>query len=266
MNLCQVSERNGGAEIGNIPIFQRDDSCSLIDVTFASQRIAKEVLSWSVLNSETLSDHNHILIELKNGVPCLTNRVKQKVLYDKRKLLNALVTPTYDPADSELHAEQVTNLLKKVYRTSCLRRGTAENVSLPFWWALEIEAKRNECIAARRKLSRLRRRRSNTVMDHTTLKEAYQSKRKELKKLIRASRKQHWQQLRESLENDIWGDGYRIVSKTLIGNTPFEIPTEKKLEIINDFFPKCCDMVMRCPNAEVYPFTTEELNIAAAKL
>lgn len=37
--------------------------------------------------------------------------------------------------------------------------------------------------------------------------------KKELRKLIRISTKEHWTKLCNDLNNDVWGDGYKIVLK-----------------------------------------------------
>ncbi|XP_060516982.1 uncharacterized protein LOC132696260 [Cylas formicarius] len=46
---------------GNVPTFIRGSSESYIDITFSTQKIARQVINWKVLEKENLSLHQHIL-------------------------------------------------------------------------------------------------------------------------------------------------------------------------------------------------------------
>lgn len=51
--------------VGNKPTFQREDSSSIIDITFATERAVRLVTGWEVMEEETLSLHNYIRYEAK---------------------------------------------------------------------------------------------------------------------------------------------------------------------------------------------------------
>nr|CAI5854663.1 unnamed protein product [Callosobruchus analis] len=219
MNLVVLNE-------GDTPTFQRYNNSSFIDVTFASQKVAKDVNSWSVLDSESLSDHRHILIDLGGKVPQARKRSKYKKLLDKEKLLNILGAAEDSLTNTEIEAEQLTYQLKEAYRASTITRGSMHNADVPYWWNIEIEIKRSECIRTRRILTRLRRRAGTTSVEYHITTEAYKTGRQALRRLIRLSKKEHWRKLCIDVDNDIWGDGYRIVSKSLTNNTPWKIPKD----------------------------------------
>jgi hypothetical protein len=45
-------------------------------------------------------------------------------------------------------------------------------------------------------------------------------------------------ELCEDLDRDIWGDGYKIVTKRIGGLKPYELTLDKKWEIARDLFPE----------------------------
>nr|CAI5847758.1 unnamed protein product [Callosobruchus analis] len=49
---------------GLLPTFSRRTSQSFIDVTFATQELAKNISKWEVLDEESLSDHRYIYFEV----------------------------------------------------------------------------------------------------------------------------------------------------------------------------------------------------------
>lgn len=57
--------------------------------------------------------------------------------------------------------------------------------------------------------------------------EVYKSSKKELQKLIRLSKKKHWEALPKDLKSDVWGDGYKI-AKSLRNPNPFDLTDQQK--------------------------------------
>lgn len=73
----------------------------------------------------------------------------------------------------------------------------------------------------------------------TRLKQLYKASKKELKRAISSSKKEQWRLLCSELENDVWGDGYRIAVKHLGAEKhPYSLTTEQKSSIIKDLFPQ----------------------------
>ncbi|KAK9729789.1 hypothetical protein QE152_g15719 [Popillia japonica] len=59
-------------------------------------------------------------------------------------------------------------------------------------------------------------------------KENYKERKKELRKLIVISKREHWHKLCNELNNDVWGEGYRIVVKGVKHLVPYDIPLSSK--------------------------------------
>lgn len=96
----------------------------------------------------------------------------------------------------------------------------------------------------------------------------YKLARKELKQLISKAKRAHWTDLKADLENDIWGDGFKIVTRRLGSMPPlYNPPIEQKLKIINELFPKGNDNFIRSDKVQDAPsFTEEELAESVKKV
>ena len=81
---------------------------------------------------------------------------------------------------------------------------------------------------------------SKTEEEKQNAKEEYSARKKELRKLIRQSKKECWNNLCEELNKDIWGQGYKIAIKGLRNLAPYEITDKQKKDIVKQLFP--------CPN------------------
>ncbi|VEN53853.1 unnamed protein product, partial [Callosobruchus maculatus] len=66
---------------GDAPTFVRGEYQSHIDITIATQSTASEVIDWKVLNTETLSDHRHILIETTWKTRCKPKYGQKSIIY-----------------------------------------------------------------------------------------------------------------------------------------------------------------------------------------
>ncbi|KAK9695679.1 hypothetical protein QE152_g32402 [Popillia japonica] len=64
----------------------------------------------------------------------------------------------------------------------------------------------------------------------------YKEHKKELRKLIRASKKEQWDKLCEDLNRDVWGDGYKIAIKGIKNIVPYDIPDREKMEAVKKLF------------------------------
>ncbi|KAK9736670.1 Amino acid permease [Popillia japonica] len=92
----------------------------------------------------------------------------------------------------------------------------------------------------------------------------YKLMKKELRKLIRLSKRKHWSKLCNDLNSDVWGDGYKIAVKSLKNVVPYDIPDKGKKEIAKKLFP-CSSRVRQDYRKRVdtvLPFTAIELKEA----
>lgn len=88
--------------------------------------------------------------------------------------------------------------------------------------------------------------------------ETYENSKKESQKLIRLSKKKHWEALLKDLENDVWGDDYKKASKSLRHPNPFDLPDRQKWHsTAKTLFPEKCD--------HSSSFIMDEISIAKMK-
>ncbi|KAK9747141.1 hypothetical protein QE152_g5519 [Popillia japonica] len=135
---------------------------------------------------------------------------------------------------AKLSHQQCTKAIKAAYKNN-VRRVAGSNTS-PYWWNDTISTKRTECTSARRTLTRLARNNSVPDIVKTEAQKNYRMLKKQLCKLIRQEKRKQWLTLCKKLEEDIWGDGYRIAVRELKNLTPYDIPSSKKAAIIKELF------------------------------
>nr|CAI5829037.1 unnamed protein product [Callosobruchus analis] len=251
------------------PTFRRRESNSYIDVTIASQELAGNIRGWEVLETETLSDHMFIYFEVVTKKKEKNNLAEYRIPYVNRsKFREELCKPSASwPSARDITVQEYTDLMQEVLKVSTVRRG-AKIAKVPYWWTDEIEAARAECISARRKMSRAQRNKHTAEEQKMLLYLRYTAKKKHLKTLIYAEKKRLWKDLCDSAESDIWGEGYRVVTKKLAPHSQTCcLNPERKVEVIRELFPTILDVLEKeAAVEEVEPFSLKELEGAAGKL
>ena len=251
---------------GDLPTFVRGTCETFIDVTCATQLIAKQIERWQVLEEETLSDHRFIYFELNEARGYKQRKIeKTKVAYDWdvfEILLNWKVKGTKEPEN----AEELTNVLQEICANSQTSKNKSTKNRVPYWWTNEISEARRRCIEKRRLLTRAHKRNPGTE-ETEKLGKDYKTSRKELSKLIQLSKRKHWQMLCEDLNNDVWGTGYKIVTERLTNRMPVCLTTEKKLDIAKALFPyREARLDSKCRSHNVEVFTEAEIRLVAGKI
>ncbi|XP_056645135.1 uncharacterized protein LOC130450650 [Diorhabda sublineata] len=244
---------------GNEPTFIRGDSESFIDATIATNRVSQRVTNWEILDTETLTEHRHIAFEIKvNRAKIKTTSIRPLIDWTAYKACIELLTIT----PYEVSHETGTKLIQMASKNSTQNR--ISKTETPYWWNENIAEKRSLCNRLRRVQQRAARRNNLNRDDIEAMKEAYKTNRRELCCLIKESKKKHWNDICKELDNNIWGDAYKLVAKKLNTLKPYELDIEKKSEIVAVLFPPGNDK-WRYPEKEAPapPFTAEELRKVA---
>ncbi|KAG5878456.1 hypothetical protein JTB14_022779 [Gonioctena quinquepunctata] len=100
------------------------------------------------------------------------------------------------------------------------------------------------------------------------MKTEYKNAKKVLQDLIKTS-KEHWKTLCKNLEDDVWGNGYKIAMGRLISPSPVPITDGIVQDIAKKLFPWTVDERPEIPvrmEDEVRLFTEKELHSAAKSL
>lgn len=88
-----------------------------------------------------------------------------------------------------------------------------------------------------------------------------------LKKYIGKSKRDHWKALLDELDEDIWGEGYRIATRYLApGNLNYKLPTKTRRRILRELFPTTTESIggRQRTNGLTEPFTMQEMLDAMA--
>ncbi|KAJ8910519.1 hypothetical protein NQ315_012816 [Exocentrus adspersus] len=253
---------------GNRPTFRRGDYTAILDLTMATSDLRDRVLRWEVLDTENLSDHAYICFEVsedKTGRAGMgpTKAGWQARKLDKAKLRQALME--VEVGQTEDQATEFSHYLRKVCDRSMPKRKIVDRRKPTYWWNNDIAELRKECLAKRRKYTRDRRR---DIPEHEQHIEEYKQARRSLRNMIKAAKRASWKRLCEEVDCDIWGDGYKICMRKLIGFPPRQqMPMEAMDKVVDHLFPVHDPVIFNCDRSVIFSnFSVDELSKASDKL
>ncbi|XP_018574608.1 uncharacterized protein LOC108913532 [Anoplophora glabripennis] len=165
---------------------------------------------------------------------------EQRLRGELRRLVDRQVDNTPD---------SLSDIMEKAYRDTTPKIRT-QNGLAPYWWTDQIAILRSETIRRRRRVTRLRTREDDVEL--ATALEEYKVKKRELTYSIR----------------DVFGDGYKIVMKTMRAPyPPLKLTKEEKRNQISKLFPMAPARVWHKERPQEIPLVEmEELRKAAGKL
>jgi hypothetical protein len=205
---------------------------SIVDVTFATKRLAALISEWRVdTASETLSDHRYVkyLVGARTAtispftksdatLGWVTNKV------DKDRFTKGLRDALAAQDEGEITCpDDLADHLVRAVTTACdgsMPRKKPPNGKRPptYWWNAEIAAIRRRCVALRRRVQRARRRRGHVASPEMEME--LREARKSLKRAIAKSKEQAWDDLIQEVGRDPWGRPYKLVMKRFKGQPP----------------------------------------------
>ncbi|XP_044754968.1 uncharacterized protein LOC123313923 [Coccinella septempunctata] len=239
--------------------FERGSSKTHIDVTLTSESVFRRIRDWTVQHSNPYTYHGNIGIDIK------TARGSRTEPQPIRKILRAdhfrLALQDYNWEDTT----DIYRALLNLFNASIIEENGASN-KWPYWWNENIDDQRKKYNRLRRIYSRLREKDTTQV---TNLKEEMRVLRRNLRKSIRRSKREHWKTLLDELDDDIWGEGYRIATRHLAaGKLSYQLPTKKRRRIIKELFPTTTESLGSAQRIrdDPEPFTEQELLQAVASM
>lgn len=259
---------------GNSPTFRRGDSGTIIDISAASICVAEKCKKWEVLEDETLSDHQYILIEMDRSSQEKPN-IPSRRRWNTRKLnteaCEAALTrlkemhSTTNSVNIHQVVQEFNGILTEICNAAMPKIKMPQNCRKPaYWWTKEIALLRKECLKAKRMATR--KKGDPFYMDQ------YREARKKLKEAIKHSKRKSWEALCDEINNDPWGLPYRIVMKKM-GNRnkiPGITNPDWARTIVETLFPKATSPSIYFPTVEsageYEPFSNEEILYTARKL
>lgn len=262
---------------GNTTTFRRVGYTETVpDLTFASETVAGCVCDWKVLEDYTASDHQYIWYTVRRRTTSVKQWRTTTTKWNVRKLNEPALVNTIDACcESITHsrgsadhiASNTMALIRKACEASMPKKRFARNQkNAAYWWTAEIAELRRSCLKIRRRLTRLNRRNPpNDARETEELKNA----KKILKVAIRRSKKKKWEEMREDVERDPWGLGYKIAMKKLgQSSPPAEYDAKEMSSIVDTLFPQrpTLHLTSHATVEEVPLFTHDELAKAAGSL
>uniref|UniRef100_W8ADE4 Putative 115 kDa protein in type-1 retrotransposable element R1DM n=1 Tax=Ceratitis capitata TaxID=7213 RepID=W8ADE4_CERCA len=260
--------------------YQKGNAGSIIDLTFCSAALL-DLIKWEILDDFTYSDHFAISfvvhpprsIAKKNRVPKVQKSGwKTKMLDSSMLSYMTDLLPDLFTVGTYVNADKCANVLMNHITEICdasMPRKTRGNGRAPvYWWNQEIKELRAQSLKLRRQYQR-QRARSNP--EYLRLQLLYRSKRDELQKAIKKSKREAFQELIRDVDDNPWGSGYNVVLKKLKGsNAKQPVCPQIMKHIVEGLFPKHDEYIV--PNetavdvAEIPPVSNAEVLAAVARI
>lgn len=217
---------------GETPTFQTENYGSILDLTITTSEIAQLVNKWDVIEEESLSDHNYIVFEV-NQQQARAETTNTTNGWQIRKLEKDKFVQNANKLHwnhKEITAGNFTQSIHRLCDISMPRRRNNPKGKPVYWWNIEISELRNNCLKKRRMYTRKVKKRDLVITTNAWTE--YQVSRKEMRNAIKKSKRKQWKKLCEQIDADIWGDGYKIAMKCVIGFAPRPRFTMGKMEEI----------------------------------
>lgn len=230
---------------GKEPTCVRSQGVSVVDLTWASDRLYSKVQDWHVMDECTLSDHMYISFKL-NKSTSKNNIVKKKYIkWAIKKLDEDMYNEVMEwlcTGEVNLNKENAANWLSDIITDACeaaMPRAKPHHRNSVYWWSENIAQVRRNCNKERRKWQKSKRKRKS-IEDIILLEDRYRETKKELTHMIKKAKIKAWEELIRDLNQDPWGLPYRLVLNKLRRSEPVltEILDGRVLQdTISNLFP-----------------------------
>lgn len=258
------------ANVGEKPTFERPNYGSILDLTIVTEDVKRNISTWEVIESETLSDHNYIVTEINSKrtrrhrprATKITGWSMRNVDSNQLKQETHAIAENDDTTTADGLSQALTTLCNRLLR----KKANRERRRPAYWWSEEIAQLRRECNRARRVYTRSGKNCGQEIRQRLWSRHA--AKRKILKNAIMKAKRSSWKLLCNEVDEDIWGKGYKIVMKGIGGQRPTPILQMSFVtKVANHLFPTHSEVSFQCKKGQSFtPFTEDELKRACAKL
>ncbi|KAG5870209.1 hypothetical protein JTB14_017950 [Gonioctena quinquepunctata] len=173
---------------GSKPTFVRRATRSFIDVTLASQKIAKSITNWRVLDNETLTEHEFMGYNIGG-------KSADKHKYPSTIDLEACTTLINWYIDEKIppNLKDYNEAIRKIHQECPIENDTV--TSNVYWRNADITNESEECTSHRRELTRKRGNRNTNAREIEAAEDLYKTAKKKLRKLINELKKKCRQEL-----------------------------------------------------------------------
>ncbi|KAK9731668.1 hypothetical protein QE152_g13500 [Popillia japonica] len=170
--------------------------------------IIKQVLLFIELikfQGENLTEHRYICYEVNNDKVVKQIPGKQKRIIDWNAFnANMKIRLCNMDAQERSSHKECTAIIGEAYKYSIIN-GPGREKTIPYWWSDEVNDKRKQCMEAKRGYTKMAKTNASEV-EKLRASIKYKLTKKELRKLIRLSKREHW----NKLCNDLTSGGMDI--------------------------------------------------------
>lgn len=251
---------------GSKPTFTHQNYGSILDLTIATPNVSRHIKNWDVLDVESLSDHNYIMFDCQRERQATANIKHRQRGWQVKKLNQQKLQESLSNLNNINNHRELSEQLMSICDKVMPKKGRGNSKGSVYWWNEEIAQRRSECLRKRRDYTRKSGRASLT--ETQALWESYKAAKKLLRNSIKSAKKISWKNLCDSVDCDIWGDGYRIVMRGMLGfPQPLSLTTDAMEAVVNHLFPTHNDVMFSCDSSDSFlDFTPEEMMKACSKL
>ncbi|KAJ8977407.1 hypothetical protein NQ317_003188 [Molorchus minor] len=265
------------ANVGNTSTFRRLGNAQTIpDITLVTDGLAGDITGWRVIEDYTGSDHQYITFSVGREVQQPVRDRGQTVGWNANKMkeqdLSRVIGEGKEAVLRAHTSAAIVDGTMQLIQRACdqsmpRKRPPHGRKKAVYWWTEEIADLRRQCLRLRRVATRARRRNEEMAAE---AHEEFRLARRNLKQTIYRSKKAKWEELRQSVDTDPWGLGYKIVMRKLGSYSPRPSMDANQMgHIVDTLFPSFPERVEQAEQEmpeEIPPFTAEELEQAVASL
>ena len=257
---------------GSRPTFVRQQQKSYIDITICTENAARNIKNWRVVEEETLGWHRIIEFEYlvrKVEAPRVTTdgwRISPEGLTLFREKFSNSINRAAEEGKRLLYDNYIDIVTRSCDEAFPRKKTGYGRRKGAYWWCPEVNNKRKECMASRRRMTREHRR--GTEESKEAAAQEYRRSRKCYNKEINRAKRRAWEKLLGDLDDDEWGQGYRMVVKRTGMTRENRMSGEQQMAIARQLFPVATDYVgSRKPTTtEATPFSMEDLQQALSRM
>lgn len=264
---------------GNEPTFTNKNGSSRIDITMATEKIARGIKNWTVRSDiESLSPHKVIYFEIHKN---RNNDKRQAQAQQKKWKINTTNKCKMEkqikgicPKKLEQCCNNATELTKILKDTCNSSIGHTKNTNgntnhrNVYWWNQEVAEQRRICIAQRRTLTRGLKKNTTEEIKNKLIDD-YKTERNKLKKIINTSKAKAWENLIKEADDNVWGSAYKIITGKLKGKPYIRMEEDEVKAQISKLFPKKAINKTNIPRKNIKEeelFTTNDVMEVAASI
>ncbi|XP_069962615.1 uncharacterized protein [Bactrocera oleae] len=212
------------------------------DITLVSEGFANQLREWKVLEDYTGSDHQYISYLMGPDKSQATTKRRGTRKWNVSKLHSGKLLASIDKNPPKYHASSPARFIVKETLDSITEACKAAMPKIKgghpkkavYWWTDEIQNLRQTCLRKRRRYTRARRRGRNEMEEH----KEYKAAKTELKYKTIKAKKDKWEELRNDINKNPWGLGYKIVMRKLGAKQSIpELNAAAMEHIVNTLFP-----------------------------